>query len=252
VSVAARGRPLPRAGTATAGLVPGTAGTAGDPVRYPPATTPPIPDAERVIVDAIPQTASGSPGSGGPALTGLLVRTAEPGDRAALEAMFQRCTPQTIYRRFHGRVKAFPAAYLTEALARVPPHFAIVACDGPRVVALASCRIVDPAGRGPTGGEVAPGASGAAELGILIEDGWQQRGLGRQLLARLVAHANSLGLPELRAQTLTGQDWIIGLLSPYGACASTFGPGVREVRLRLDHPGEHRLAAARGHRAERT
>jgi hypothetical protein len=31
---------------------------------------------------------------------------------------------------------------------------------------------------------------------------------------------------------LTEQDWITGLLSPYGECASTFGPGIREVRLR--------------------
>jgi GNAT superfamily N-acetyltransferase len=92
---------------------------------------------------------------------------------------------------------------------------------------------------------VAPGGSGAAELGILIEDTWQRRGLGRELLARLVAHADSLGLPELHAQMLTEQDWILGLLSPYGECTSAFGPGVREVRLRLDLPAERRPPAER-------
>ena len=168
------------------------------------------------------------------------MRAAEPGDRAALEAMFARCTPQTIYRRFHGQVKAFPQGYLAEALAGTPAHYALVACAGPRVVALASLRLAE------------PGGSEAAELGILIEDGWQRRGLGRELLARLVAHADSLGLPELHAQMLTEQDWIMGLLSPYGECASTFGPGVREVRLRRALPGERGLAGERQPPAERT
>ncbi len=156
--------------------------------------------------------------------------------------MFQRCTPQTIYRRFHGQVKAFPRAYLAEALAGMAAHLALVACDGPRVVALASARLTGPA---DAGSEVGSGGSGAAELGILIEDAWQRRGLGRELLARLVAYADSLGLPELHAQMLTEQDWIMGLLSPYGECASTFGPGVREVRVRLALPGERGLTGER-------
>jgi GNAT superfamily N-acetyltransferase len=207
-----------------------------------------------MIVEATQQAGTGPSGPGGFGSRDLLVRPAEPGDRTALEAMFQRCTPQTIYRRFHGQVKAFPAAYLAEALAGVPAHFAIVACDGPRVVALASCRLADTAATDradtadtadTTGDGVAPGGSGAAELGILIEDSWQRRGLGRELLARLVAHGDSAGLPELHAQVLTEQGWIIGLLSPYGECASAFGPGVREVRLRRRFPAEHAFPAER-------
>ena len=202
---------------------PRAARTAGDPVRYPPAPTSPILDAERVIVDAPPH-ADTQPG--GPGSPHLPIRAAAAGDRAALEAMFARCTPQTIYRRFHGQVRAFPRAYLAEALAGVPAHFALVAGDGPRLVALASLRLAE------------PGDSEAADLGILIEDAWQRRGLGRKLLARLVAQADSLGLPELQAQMLTEQDWIMGLLSPYGECASAFSPGVREVRVRRGRPVE--------------
>jgi len=132
--------------------------------------------------------------------------------------MFLRCTPQTVFRRFHGPVKAFPATYLTEALAAVPEHLALVAVAGPRVVALASCRLT--------------GSADAAELGLLVEDAWQGRGLGRELLRRLVAHADRRQLPELHAQMLTEQDWIVGMLQPYGQCSSVFRPGVREVRLR--------------------
>ena len=154
---------------------------------------------------------------------GLLVRPARTGDRAALEAMFLRCTPATVYQRFHGPVKSFPASYLTEALAGVPAHYALVAVSEGCVVALASCRFTD------------DGTS--AELGILIEDGWQRHGLGRRLLGQLVAHAASAGVTALDAQVLTEQDWLIGLLSEHGTCTARFRTGVLEVRLRLHSDG---------------
>jgi hypothetical protein len=137
--------------------------------------------------------------------------------------MFLRCTPQTVYRRFHGQVKSLPARYLAEVLAEVPEHFALVACSGAAVVALASSRLDD-------SGE-------AAELGILIEDAWQQRGLGRELVRLLAEHASSIGVRELHAQMLTEQDWIIGMLKPYGECSSVFRPGIREVRVRTRPDG---------------
>jgi GNAT superfamily N-acetyltransferase len=148
---------------------------------------------------------------------GWRVRRAVAGDKAALEAMFLRCTPPTVYRRFHGQVKAFPASYLAEALSGIPEHYALVAWAGERVVALASCRL--------------DLSSGEGELGILIEDEWQRRGLGRCLLGQLVSWADRRGVPVLQAQMLTEQDWIIGLLAPYGDCTSAFRPGVREVRV---------------------
>jgi len=165
-------------------------------------------------------------------IAGVRVRRACADDRAALEAMFLRCTPATIYRRFHGPVKAFPASYLTEALAGVPVHLGLVAVSGSasgpagggldggaRVVALASCRLTD--------------SSSAAELGVLVEDGWQGRGIGRELLRLLVEYADGGQIPELHAQVLIEQDWILGMLRPYGQCSSVFRPGVREVRVQL-------------------
>jgi GNAT superfamily N-acetyltransferase len=177
--------------------------------------------------------------SAGPA-AGVRVRRAHGDDRAALDAMFLRCTPQTVYRRFHGPVKAFPAAYLTEALAGAPAHLALVAVaglpagadlpagagqaardwEGATVVALASCRLTD--------------SGTAAELGLLVEDALQGQGIGRELLRRLVAYADCLKLAELQAQVLIEQGWIVGMLRPYGECSSAFRQGVREVRVRRD------------------
>jgi GNAT superfamily N-acetyltransferase len=137
------------------------------------------------------------------------VRRAAAGDRPALERMLARCTGQTRYRRFHGPVTLFPERYLTEALSGSPVHFALVACldedaegDG-TVVALASCRAVD---------------EGVAELGILVEDEWQRRGVGDHLLGEIVAYAARTGLRALQAQVLAEQPWIVGLLRRHGTC----------------------------------
>jgi GNAT superfamily N-acetyltransferase len=182
--------------------------------------------------------------------------------------MFLRCTPQTVYRRFHGQLKAIPASYLRAALAGAASHLGLVAVagdgsvaggsvaagsgsaisspaddspaagdsmawdgavpqdrsvawDGSRVVALASCSLAD--------------TGDAVELGVLVEDAWQGHGLGRELLRRLIAYADCLGVPEVHAQVLVEQDWLIGWLRTYGECSSVFRPGIREVRVRR-HP----------------
>jgi GNAT superfamily N-acetyltransferase len=183
----------------------------------------------------------------------LTVRQAAPGDREALAAMFGRCSPQTRYRRFHGAVSTFPRRYLTEATSRSPVHHALIASansaasgtasdmtdgtgPGPQddaapsaIVALASCRVVD---------------EGMAELGVLVEDAWQRRGVGTALLDELVAHARALGLRALTAQLLTDHAWTAGLLAPYGTYrAGPASRGVVTVTLRLA-PGEAPAAGA--------
>jgi GNAT superfamily N-acetyltransferase len=188
---------------------------------------------------AHPRPGDPLPARGGEA-GGVRVRRAEAADRAALSAMFDRCTPSTRYRRFHGPVKAIPERYLADALSGSPFHYAIVACPEPvqdlnsgpdpdpgqrrvpgggGIVALASCRAVD---------------EGAAELGVLIEDAWQRRGLGTRLIGDLAAHAANAGLRVLEAQLLAEQSWITRLLRPYGACRlRSTGSGVLDVSVRL-------------------
>jgi GNAT superfamily N-acetyltransferase len=176
----------------------------------------------------------------------IRVRRVATGDREALTRMFERCTLETRYRRFHGPVKAIPERYLADALSGGPFHYALVAYpepvpapdmdqdpgrgpdqgqgpsrdpDADGIVALASCRMI---------------AEGAAELGLLIEDAWQRHGLGTRLLRDLITHAAGTGLRVLEAQLLAEQAWITGLLRPYGACR--FRPasdGVLNVTVRL-------------------
>jgi GNAT superfamily N-acetyltransferase len=186
-------------------------------------------------------------------LAGLSVRQAVTGDRAALEAMFGRCSRKTVYQRFHGHVAAIPAAYLTEALAGVPEHFALVVADRAGVVALASCREGEPGGAvgravaaasgdAPAASGDAPAASGdtptGAELGILVEDGWQRCGLGGLLLRRLIEHADSRGLSILHTQVLEEQAWLERLLGVFGKCSSGFHSGTREIVLKRERMGQ--------------
>ena len=167
----------------------------------------------------------------------IFVRQAVSTDRDPLTSMFERCTLETRYRRFHAPVKAIPARYLAEALSASPFHYALVACVAlspdavdhaaapdlearpAEIVALASCRLID---------------EGAAELGVLIEDAWQHRGLGTRLVSDLVGYASGTGLRVLAAQLLAEQAWIAGLLRPHGTCSvrSTWG-GVLNVTVRL-------------------
>ena len=176
----------------------------------------------------------------------ISVRRAVSADREALTRMFERCTVATRHRRFHAPVKAMPERYLAEALSGGDYHYALVAYSAPvangdadagwgsapvadpvsdpgapagGIVALASCRTVD---------------EGAAELGLLVEDAWQRRGLGTRLLHDLMTHASRSGLRVLAAQLLAEQAWIIGLLRPYGSCRLVSArDGVLNVTLRL-------------------
>jgi GNAT superfamily N-acetyltransferase len=151
------------------------------------------------------------------------VRRAAAGDRPALERMLERCTAETRYRRFHGYVNVFPERYLTEALSGSPLHFALVACaadreDDDTVVALASCRAV---------------AEGVAELGVLVEDAWQGRGVGARLFREIVGHASRTGMRALQAQVLADQSWIVGMLRRYGPCEVVAARGTLSVTLAL-------------------
>ena len=147
------------------------------------------------------------------------VRRAVTSDREALTRMFDRCTGRTRYDRFHGYVNAIPDRYLTEALSGIPYHYALVGTSGDDIRALASCRVI---------------AEGAAELGILVEDRWQRRGIGGYLLRELVGHADRGGMRVLKAQILTEQAWLIILLQRYGTCLRARGAyGTLDITLRL-------------------
>ncbi|GAA3723524.1 GNAT family N-acetyltransferase [Plantactinospora mayteni] len=119
----------------------------------------------------------------------LAVRTAVPDDLPAVLAMHGRCSARSLHRRFPARGAASP-----DRLRRLlsPAHgVTLLASTGgvdgepERVVAMANLA-----------------AEGVlAELALLVEDGWQRRGLGAALLRRLVGYATRAGYAALLAHT---------------------------------------------------
>ncbi len=103
-----------------------------------------------------------------------MIRPLRQDDAEALTRMLARCSPMTRYQRFHGVVEEFPPAYLRRCL--TGDHTAMVAEEDGDVVALASV--------GPVFDE-----PDVHEVAAIVEDRWQSKGLGRELVATLLAHA---------------------------------------------------------------
>jgi RimJ/RimL family protein N-acetyltransferase len=108
--------------------------------------------------------------------------------------MFYRLSPTTIYYRLF-----LPAP-------RVPhwaEHFAALFVgheNGCTLVAVIQDEVVGVANYGRSGSGRAAGDE--AELGVVIEDAWQRRGIGRALTARLARMAAQRGIGVFHARIL--------------------------------------------------
>jgi GNAT superfamily N-acetyltransferase len=112
-------------------------------------------------------------------------------DGPALAAMFARCSQDTIVGRFFTGLRELPRRYIDGVLAGPPSrHDALVLRDGEQIAGLASF-VLDPDAAVPTG-----------ELGVLIQDDWQRRGYGTQLIATLLDRAAERGVEEVVATVL--------------------------------------------------
>jgi GNAT superfamily N-acetyltransferase len=123
-----------------------------------------------------------------------------PDDGPALAAMFERCSQDTIVGRFFTGLRELPRRYLEGAVAGPPAqHDALVLryADGLDIAGLASF-VADLNSPLPSG-----------ELGVLIEDDWQRRGYGTELVATLLDQATERGVEELTVAVLPGR---LGLL----------------------------------------
>ncbi|MFC5723413.1 GNAT family N-acetyltransferase [Streptomyces gamaensis] len=115
---------------------------------------------------------------------GITVRRADSGDLAAAHEMHERCSPATLAARYHG-----PAGdadrYLRHLLG---PRFGrtLAAWNGSGQLVALGHLLWD--------GE-------ETEIALLVEDEWQQRGVGRQLLRRLTEMARAAGCESVYAVT---------------------------------------------------
>jgi GNAT superfamily N-acetyltransferase len=140
-------------------------------------------------------------------------------DVGPLLMMWGRCGPGARLGRFHSPITAFPPSYLGVLVE--DPEASLIAVD-PRgsVVALASL--------------FRQGRSEIGELGVLVEDACQRRGIGRVLVARLISGAPRRGINVLTASILAENAGVAGLLRkvPGDFSVTVDGP-VMQVRVEL-------------------
>ncbi|MEU3790100.1 GNAT family N-acetyltransferase [Streptomyces fructofermentans] len=114
----------------------------------------------------------------------ITVRRADIGDVAAAKAMHERCSSRTLNMRYHGPVLDADK-YLNHLLS---PRFGRTLA-----VQTASGRLVGLGHLLWDGDET--------EIALLVEDSWQRRGIGAELLGRLVAMAVEAGCDSVYAVT---------------------------------------------------
>jgi RimJ/RimL family protein N-acetyltransferase len=120
----------------------------------------------------------------------VLLRDARREDAAAVQEFLSGLSLDSAYRRFFTGIGSPPSAALVRRLVEADPdnRTVVLAVVGAEVVGLADTTLVD-------GGR-------AVELGVVLADRWQRRGLGWQLCAAALVPALVRGVPVLRAHTL--------------------------------------------------
>ena len=135
------------------------------------------------------------------------VRLASFDDTAALVRMHERCSADSIYRRY-----ATPLTRIDDRFARrllLAGNGALVAGVGDEVVGIASISTCENA---------------IAEVSLLVEDGWQRQGLGTQLLSAAARLARGQGADEVVLRSRTHNPALMSL---------AFASGLR-ARIKLD------------------
>ncbi|TJZ59255.1 GNAT family N-acetyltransferase [Streptomyces piniterrae] len=129
----------------------------------------------------------------------ITVRRAHPSDLAAAREMHDRCSQQTLGLRYHGPV-GDAERYLAHLLSpRFGRTLAVETASG-RLVALGHL-LWD-------GDET--------EVALLVEDAWQQRGIGAELLRRLVAMAAEAGCESVYAITQASNTGMVAAMRGLG------------------------------------
>jgi GNAT superfamily N-acetyltransferase len=120
----------------------------------------------------------------------LQIRPASSADLAAVLEMHGRCGEQSLYRRYLAGTRG-PSRQQLARLMRPARGSALVAQDAEgRLVALANLI----------------GEGEVAEAALLVEDGWQRRGIGTGMLRRLIAMAQPSGFRAVVLHTHADND----------------------------------------------
>lgn len=116
-------------------------------------------------------------------------------DTEAVLAMVSRCSRASLFHRFHGFTDG--VAYFAALLRACPDGQTLLAWSGATCVGVAT---------------LAVSATGIVELGVLVEDAWQRRGIGTRLATSLLDGARAKGVTTVHADVLVDDVFILQAL----------------------------------------
>ena len=148
------------------------------------------------------------------------IRVATPRDKGKLREMFSRLSPETIYRRFHIPYRHVPERML-DLMLDVDHH------AGNSLLAVVEREIIGHAMY------VRLGDSSEAEMAIIVEDGWQSKGVGKLLLSELAKRARLRGIESFTGEVLRKNRRMLGLAAVFAETGYTMKDGLWHVRMPL-------------------
>jgi RimJ/RimL family protein N-acetyltransferase len=153
--------------------------------------------------------------------TSVTIRRLRASDRGMYEQAVAGLSPRSRYLRF-----AAPLPTLSEPLVD-----RMMSLDGARHVALAA--VTDQPTIVGVARFVATGEPGSAEVAIAIADDWQRRGLGLELMRRVISSARGLGFRRLIATALAENEGAARLARASGFSVTARAGTQNELELDL-------------------
>ncbi|HEY1906426.1 MAG TPA: GNAT family N-acetyltransferase [Myxococcaceae bacterium] len=136
----------------------------------------------------------------------IRVRAARLTDEARVQELLYGLSPESVYSRFHHLRTRYPRDEVQALLDADPQRGCAFVAELPE----------DGTIIGLTRYDLDP-VSGIGELGIVIADAWQRKGVGGALMRRMVEVGRANGLKGLRADVLAVNSAMISLLRSVGA-----------------------------------
>jgi len=152
----------------------------------------------------------------------VAIRQARPEDLPALSDFFAGLSAHTRYLRFFGPVA--PGAALLRTLAGLADNIdALVAVRGGVIVGHAMAVDRDE-----------PRGTRVTDIGLVVHDAWQGRGVGSALMRALVTGAQARGVSTLEMDVLDGNRQVLAMITGHwpAACVDHNSDGFA-IRVRL-------------------
>ncbi len=156
----------------------------------------------------------------------LRVRGAVPADLPHVARTHGRCSADTLLQRY--LVGGRPPSLATVTAMLAEPLVLVAQAPDGEVVAFATAL------SSPMRAGAEPVPSRALSFGLLVEDAWQRRGIGRALAAHVGASAHLLGVRELVADTASTVLPLRRVLDAVGPTRGSRSESGSRLHTRLD------------------